>query len=275
MSLRERLTPKWNPPGSSVPGLGLVARAAGAGLGLTRRLSPALAHWIDGMQPRIRVAWGGLEFEVHRDGVRAAPRQGEGWGDNPRHNYVDRVDDRDARRAASELPQGGATDSGSPGAEAPVGSGASPAQSPGPSPAKPPAKPPGRPARKKAARPPGEADRRATLFATPDEGADRPPTPGGAALDRESLEADVARRMGKNPVPAAPAQAPEKRSAEELQAELARIRDVLQDLDDVRDFDLIKSLDGELYQLHRAVEYKMRTHKASEAKAELGKLFKM
>ena len=67
----------------------------------------------------------------------------------------------------------------------------------------------------------------------------------------------------------------ELKDADTLNAEFTRIRDLLQALDDVEDHELITELDEELYQLYKAVDYKIRRHHASEAKAELGKLFKM
>ncbi len=61
---------------------------------------------------------------------------------------------------------------------------------------------------------------------------------------------------------------------ETLKATLAQVRASLQALDDVKDWSAVETLDDELYKLHRAVEYKMRNHKASEAKSKLDDLFK-
>jgi hypothetical protein len=36
----------------------------------------------------------------------------------------------------------------------------------------------------------------------------------------------------------------------------------------------MEAVDDELYELHKAVEYKLRNHRASEAKAKLDDLFK-
>jgi hypothetical protein len=55
---------------------------------------------------------------------------------------------------------------------------------------------------------------------------------------------------------------------------LVAVRTLLQSLDDVADFDLVEAVDEELYLLHKAVEYKLKNHKASEAKAKLHTLFK-
>ena len=64
------------------------------------------------------------------------------------------------------------------------------------------------------------------------------------------------------------------RDPEVLKAELLRMRSTLQALDDVEDWSVVEKVDDELYKLHKAVEYKLRNHKASEAKAKLDNLFK-
>lgn len=55
---------------------------------------------------------------------------------------------------------------------------------------------------------------------------------------------------------------------------MADLRAALQALDDVADWDVVEGIDEEMYQLHKAVEYKLRNHKASEAKSKLEDLFK-
>ncbi len=60
----------------------------------------------------------------------------------------------------------------------------------------------------------------------------------------------------------------------QVKEQLSAVRRLLQALDDVADYDLVEAVDEELYQLHKAVEYKLRNHKASEAKAQLNDLFK-
>lgn len=123
----------------------------------------------------------------------------------------------------------------------------------------------------------GEQDGDHHMFRVPAEGLEGVDTSAPLEMDAESMEADVKRRMGIRPDvdEASLSLSEDERDAEALNSELARIRDVLQALDDVEDHDLIKELDDELYQLYKAVDYKMRRHHASEAKAELGKLFKM
>ncbi len=123
----------------------------------------------------------------------------------------------------------------------------------------------------------GEQDDDPHMFRTPREGLDGVDTGGPLDLEAAALEAEVKRRMGMrgDDEEAAQVLTPELKSAEALNAEIARVRDVLQALDDVEDHALINELDDELYQLYKAVDYKMRRHHASEAKVELGKLFKM
>ena len=123
----------------------------------------------------------------------------------------------------------------------------------------------------------GEQDDDPHMFRTPREGLADVDTDGPLDLEAAALEAEGKRRMGmrEDDEEAAQVLTPELKSAEALNAEIARIRDVLQALDDVEDHALINELDDELYQLYKAVDYKMRRHHASEAKVELGKLFKM
>ncbi|MCO4770311.1 MAG: hypothetical protein KDA24_09800 [Deltaproteobacteria bacterium] len=59
-----------------------------------------------------------------------------------------------------------------------------------------------------------------------------------------------------------------------LKSTLAQVRASLHALDDVKDWGIVETLDDELYKLHKAVEYTMRNHKASEAKSKLDDLFK-
>lgn len=95
-------------------------------------------------------------------------------------------------------------------------------------------------------------------------------TGDAASLGRlqATLGAEVARKMGIVES-AAVATIPHG----ELKAEVVRLRDTLQALDDVADWDRIEAVDEDLYLLHKALEYKLRNHKASEAKARLNALF--
>jgi hypothetical protein len=90
-------------------------------------------------------------------------------------------------------------------------------------------------------------------------------------LSPEALAAAVQRTMGIGEEPD-PGDVP--RDPDALKERLEGMRAVLQALDDVKDFDLVEAVDDELYQLHKAVEYKLKNHRASEAKARLDSLFK-
>lgn len=101
--------------------------------------------------------------------------------------------------------------------------------------------------------------------------SEAPPAPAEPATDaarfsQEELARDVARRMGIVE-PGAPAGAG-------LKGDVVRLREQLQGLDDVSDWDKLEAVDEDLYLLHKAVEYKLRNHKANEAKARLDALFK-
>lgn len=94
------------------------------------------------------------------------------------------------------------------------------------------------------------------------------------SLSHEELQKAAALKMGIT-APGGDGSAGEvPREPEALGAELSRLRDFLQQLDDVKDYDLVEAIDEELYLLHKAVEYKLRNHKASEAKSQLHSLFK-
>jgi len=123
----------------------------------------------------------------------------------------------------------------------------------------------------------GEQEADPYLFRTPDEGVEVADPDEPVELDEEAMAAEVARRMGKRTdVEEEELEIPEElRNHEALAGEIARVRDLLQGLDDVEDFDLIQELSDDLYHLYKAVDYKIKLHHSSEAKAELGKLFKM
>lgn len=123
----------------------------------------------------------------------------------------------------------------------------------------------------------GEQDQDLYLFRTPQEGIEGVEPEADVDLGEKKLRAEVERRMGKNPEAAEEdLEIPEEmRNHETLSTEIVRVRDLLQGLDDVEDFDLIQELSDDLYHLHRAVDYKIKLHHSSEAKVELGKLFKM
>jgi hypothetical protein len=94
-------------------------------------------------------------------------------------------------------------------------------------------------------------------------------------LSVDALEAAVRSTMGISDDPEGSDDAAEvSRDPEQVKEQISSVRSLLQALDDVADYDLVEAVDEELYQLHKAVEYKLRNHKASEAKAQLNDLFK-
>jgi hypothetical protein len=123
----------------------------------------------------------------------------------------------------------------------------------------------------------GDATDDSYMFRTPNEGSEVEADDRPLALDTTSIEAEVHERMGERPEldPETFELPDELRNAEALGPEFVRIRDLLQSLDDVEDHELIAQLDDELYKLYKAVDYKIKRHHASEAKAELGKLFRV
>lgn len=91
-------------------------------------------------------------------------------------------------------------------------------------------------------------------------------------LSPEALAAAVQKTMGIEVGADADTDVP--KDPEELKTRLTSMRSMLQSLDDVADWGLMEAVDDELYQLHKAVEYKLKNHRASEAKAKLDNLFK-
>jgi|GEM_PF-1579074 len=99
--------------------------------------------------------------------------------------------------------------------------------------------------------------------------ADDPRDPATPDLSLAALEAAVSEKMGTD---LEAEEAP--RDPDALKGRIDAMRALLADLDDVGDWDLLESVDNELYQLHKAVDYKLRSHKSSEAKAKLNAMFK-
>ncbi len=101
------------------------------------------------------------------------------------------------------------------------------------------------------------------------------PEPPALDLSAATLAEEVAKTMGitaDGPVSLGDDEAPPNEDS--VKKRLVAVRTLLQSLDDVADFDLVEAVDEELYLLHKAVEYKLKNHKASEAKAKLHTLFK-
>ncbi len=89
-------------------------------------------------------------------------------------------------------------------------------------------------------------------------------------LSADALQAAVNQKMGLDQE----ASGETSRDPAVIKAQMATLRAALQALDDVKDWDVVEGIDDEMYQLHKAVEYKLRNHKASEAKSKLEDLFK-
>jgi hypothetical protein len=116
-----------------------------------------------------------------------------------------------------------------------------------------------------------------TEAVAPEPVASEPVAPEPPALDLSAatLAEEVAKTMGitaDGPVSLGDDEAPPNEDS--VKKRLVAVRTLLQSLDDVADFDLVEAVDEELYLLHKAVEYKLKNHKASEAKAKLHTLFK-
>jgi len=235
----------WNPEGDARGGR--IVRVVGRVLGA---VAPHLTRWASGMQPELRVAWGASEYHLRRDGVVTTRRAGDGYGDNPRTNYNERIRKRQERAAAEAEAAAEPADAGleaaEPEAEAPE------AEAPEAAAPTEPVEP------KVAPEPPADA-------AAEPESADPAPA---LDLSEEALRKEVGEAMGGG------AAGEPIKDGDQLKEVLGRVRASLEALDDVKDWDTIETFDDELYKLHRAVEYTMRNHKASEAKAKLDNLFK-
>lgn len=243
------LDPMWQ-GAKQARGSTLVRAAVAVGGGVARRVAPHVLRFVAAQQPEVELRWGAEAIRVARDGVRRARRGGDGWGDNPRRNYNDAVQRQQERGAAGA---GGVAPVGSDdGAEADSG---------------------GDVARKGADPRPTNA-----AAAAADPGAHGDAAGAGAAaaapaapdFSLGALLAEVDRKMGKG----APEGAAIAHETDAIQAHVGALRGLLQTLDDVSDWDLLETVDEDLYQLHRALEYKLRQHKSSEAKARLNTLFR-
>lgn len=105
----------------------------------------------------------------------------------------------------------------------------------------------------------------------PTEPASEPDPPKPSLdLSADALQAAVNEKMGLSDEVASET----SRDPAVIKAQMSTLRAALQALDDVEDWDVVEGIDDEMYQLHKAVEYKLRNHKASEAKSKLEDLFK-
>lgn len=64
-------------------------------------------------------------------------------------------------------------------------------------------------------------------------------------------------------------------TAEAVRAVIQALRDTVSALDDVKDYDLIKDIDEDMYQLWKELERKMQRHRQSEARFQLKDMFRI
>lgn len=99
-----------------------------------------------------------------------------------------------------------------------------------------------------------------------------PVAPTPAATFWSSLPRGVRRGDGE-PGPISRDDLP--RQTEDVRALIQCMRDTLEHLDDVGDFDTVGAVDDDMYQLWRELERKMQLHRQSEAKHQLKDMFRI
>lgn len=100
-------------------------------------------------------------------------------------------------------------------------------------------------------------------------------TVGVSASSSPSSASPVASVVGgAAPVEAAPFLAPPY-TAEAVRTVIQLLRDTVSALDDVKDYDLIKDIDEDMYQLWKELERKMQRHRQSEARFQLKDMFRI
>ncbi len=232
---------------TSVPSR-VVAGLLRVASGVARRATPHLHRWAAGQRPGLIVAWGPREYAVRGDGIARRRREEEGWSDNPRSNYNEAVERRQQREAPPAVDPTKVTALSDELSEV-------------------------REQLKRAeANAKGAWTRVRKANAELKAARDAAPPEPGLDLSLEALQAGVAAKMGDDGGSDDGAEV--SRDPDALKQELSRVRATLQALDDVQDWGVVEEVDDELYKLHKAVEYKLRNHKASEAKAKLDNLFK-
>ncbi len=249
----DSIEPMWEDPGQTSVGARVWGLALTVSAGAAKRLVPHLAGWARGMRPGVVVQWGSGEYNVGRR-IRTRRRAGgEGWDDNPRTNYNDAVRKRQDREAGKESAALQAELDAARAELEQIAAEHKKAQSNAKSAW----------TRVKKA----NAEIKELKEATPE-----PPAAPAMDLSEEAMKAEVGAAMGLETGSPEPGEV--SRDPEVLIGDLAGVRATLQALDDVEDWNLLEESDDELYKLHKAVEYKLRNHKASEAKAKLEGLFK-
>ena len=101
MHVRETdpLEPMWECDESpSLSARALVGAASVASFVL-RSAAPQAFRFAAGQQPAVHFSWGTKEYRLGRGGLQTRRRSEGGWEDNPRSNYSDAVDNKQARAA--------------------------------------------------------------------------------------------------------------------------------------------------------------------------------
>ncbi len=255
------IEPMWETgaePGITGRAWGVVATVSA---GLLRRLAPHVSGWARGQRPSVIVGWGASEYRLGRRVATRRRADGPGWDDNPRSNYNEAVRKKQERVAAKEAAASPPAPAEDPARVADLEAALKKAESN--------AKSAWTRVKKANARV-KELEAEASEAAA--AAADAAPSPA-VDLSEDAMKAEVAAAMGMDAGGSDDA-AEVSRDPDALKDRLSNMRATLQALDDVADWDLLEAADDELYKLHKAVEYKLRNHKASEAKAKLDGLFK-
>tara|TARA_Y100001968_G_scaffold322999_2_gene359999 strand:+ start:480 stop:806 length:327 start_codon:yes stop_codon:yes gene_type:complete len=84
---------------SALPGTSAAGALARSVAAATRRIAPALFHWISGKAPELSLRWGSREYALRYDGIHEKRREGKAWRDNPKSNYNEAVRRRQERKS--------------------------------------------------------------------------------------------------------------------------------------------------------------------------------
>ena len=100
----EPISPAWEGRDENearrLPGSGPAGAALRAVAEATRKLSSPLYMWLSGKAPEFKLSWGASEYTLRYDGIHMLRRTGKDWTDNPRSNYNDAVERRQAKGRA-------------------------------------------------------------------------------------------------------------------------------------------------------------------------------
>lgn len=68
---------------------------------------------------------------------------------------------------------------------------------------------------------------------------------------------------------------PHPKETEELRSLINFVKDAILNLDDVRDYEVVRAIDDDMYYLWKELERKMQAHRQSEAKFQLREMFRI